>query len=378
MAIALNIHLAFAALLGVASAHASATVDAEGPLRDRVQQVMQQYDIPGLVIGITERGQHRFYSFGQATRTPATVVSADTLFEVGSVSKTFTATLAAVAQAQGTLTLQDRVSQHLPALRNSAFGRLPLLTLATHTSGGLPLQVPDSVGTDEQLSSYLRTWQPDRAPGSYRSYSNISIGMLGVIAAQTFKQPFQQALAQQIFEPLGMHHSYITVPASQQGLYALGYTKDNREVRVNPGLLAAEAYGVKTSARDMLRFVDANLGRHDPQSVLSRAIAMTHAGYYQAGPFTQGLIWERYPASAPLVQLEAGNASAVITQGLPVTAIDPPQAAPAASWFNKTGSTNGFGAYVAFVPASQKGIVILANKNYPNEARVQLAHALLN
>lgn len=373
--------LSLAALVlatGASAASASAPAPRDQQVRERIRAVMQQYDIPGMVVAITEQGQHRFYSVGQATRAPATAVSADTLFEVGSVSKTFTATLAAVAQIEGHLQLQDNVGKYVPSLAGSAFGQLPLLALATHTTGGLPLQVPDSIGSNEQLLSYLSAWHPEQAPGSYRTYSNISIGVLGVIAAQTLAQPYDHAVVQNIFKPLGMQHSFIEVPASQQRFYAFGYTRDNREVRVNPGVLATEAYGVKTSARDMLRFVDANLGRIDPHSVLGRAIAMTHSGYYRAGPFTQALIWEQYPSSAPLTALVAGNAGEVITQGLPVTAIDPPQPAPAASWINKTGSTNGFGAYVAFMPARQKGIVILANKNYPNEARVRLAYALLN
>ena len=373
--------LSLAALVlatGASAASASASDPRDQQVRERIRAVMQQYDIPGMVVAITEQGQHRFYSVGQATRAPATAVSADTLFEVGSVSKTFTATLAAVAQIEGHLQLQDSVGKYVPSLAGSAFGQLPLLALATHTTGGLPLQVPDSIGSNEQLLSYLSAWHPEQAPGSYRTYSNISIGVLGVIAAQTLAQPYDHAVVQNIFKPLGMQHSFIEVPASQQRFYAFGYTRDNREVRVNPGVLATEAYGVKTSARDMLRFVDANLGRIDPHSVLGRAIAMTHSGYYRAGPFTQALIWEQYPSSAPLTALVAGNAGEVITQGLPVTAINPPQPAPAASWINKTGSTNGFGAYVAFMPARQKGIVILANKNYPNEARVRLAYALLN
>lgn len=370
--------LVFATGANAESASGSASGSRDLQVRERIQTVMRQYDIPGMVVAITEQGRHRFYSVGQATRTPATAVSADTLFEVGSISKTFTATLAAVVEVEGHLRLQDRVADAIPSLADSAFGQLPLLALATHTTGGLPLQVPDAIDSYPHLLRYLQAWQPEHAPGRYRTYSNISIGLLGVIAAQALAQPYDRALAQQIFEPLGMHHSFIDVPASQQRSYAFGYTKDNREVRVNPGVLAAEAYGVKTSARDMLRFVDANLGRVDPHSVLGRAIAMTHTGYYRAGPFAQALIWEQYPSSAPLAALVDGNASSVITQGLPATAIDPPQPAPAASWINKTGSTNGFGAYVAFMPARQKGIVILANKNYPNEARVRLAYALLN
>src|SRR3546814_8022285 len=61
----------------------------------------------------------------------------------------------------------------------------------------------------------------------------------------------------------------------------------------------------------------------------------------------------------------------------PVQAIVPPREPAAAVWVNKTGSTNGFGAYVAFLPAEKKGVVILANKNFPIEARIRLAYLIL-
>ena len=91
---------------------------------------------------------------------------------------------------------------------------------------------------------------------------------------------------------------------------------------------------------------------------------------------TQDLVWEQYPYPVTLAALVEGNSNAMAYDTQPVEAFNPPLAQRADSWINKTGSTNGFGGYIAFVPAKKQAVVILANKNYPNEARVKLAHAL--
>ena len=91
----------------------------------------------------------------------------DTLFEIGSVSKTFTATLVSYAQAGGHLSLSDNASRYLPALRGSNLDHVSLLNLGTHTPGGLPLQVPDDVRDDDQLMQYFRDWKPPDPPGTF-------------------------------------------------------------------------------------------------------------------------------------------------------------------------------------------------------------------
>lgn len=103
----------------------------------------------------------------------------------------------------------------------------------------------------------------------------------------------------------------------------------------------------------------------------------THTGYFQAGPMTQDLIWEQYPYPVDAQKLLAGNSYAMIFEATPVTRISPPERPRQDVWINKTGSTNGFGAYVAFIPAKQLGIVILANKSYPIDARVTTAYRIL-
>ena len=93
---------------------------------------------------------------------------------------------------------------------------------------------------------------------------------------------------------------------------------------------------------------------------------------------TQGLGWERYPYPISLKKLQAGNSTPMAMEPHKVKWLTPPQPEPANVLYNKTGATGGFGAYVAFVPSKDIGIVILANKNYPNAERVKIAHEIFS
>lgn len=341
------------------------------------EQVMREHNVPGVAIAVTDHGKQTFYNFGVASKTTRQPVTSDTLFEIGSVSKTFTATLATYAQTLGRLSLDDSPAQHLPYLRGSNLGNVSLVHLGTHTAGGFPLQVPDAVTNEKQLMRYFEAWTPQYAAGSARTYANPSIGLLGVVAAKALGLPFKTAMERQLFPLLGLHDTYIDVPQAKLENYAQGYNKADAPVRVNPGILADEAYGVKTTARDLIRFVQLNIDSSQAGSDVDKALRNTRVGYFTLGAMTQDLVWEQYEESVELEDLLDGNSARIAYETHPVEAIVPPRPPMQAAWVNKTGSTNGFGAYVAFVPAQQKGIVILANKNLPIEARVRLAYLVL-
>ena len=352
------------------SARIRAAVDAAiGPL-------MAEHDVPGMAVAITIDGKPTYLNYGVASRENNTPVSEATLFELGSISKVFTATLTTYAQALGKLSLDDTPGKYMPQLKGSAIDKATLLHLGTYTAGGLPLQFPDEV-TTAGAASYYQQWKPAAAPGDQRLYSNPSLGLFGNLTALALKRDFADLMQTQLFPRLGLANSHITVPASAMASYAWGYNRDNKAIRVNPGVYADEAYGVKSSAADVLRFVQLNLDPGQLAGPLQRAVAGTQVGYFQVGEMVQGLGWEQYPYPISLERLLAGNSPAVIMEPNAVKQLVPPQAAFARTLFNKTGSTGGFGAYIAFVPAAKIGIVMLANRNYPIPARVKAAHAIL-
>jgi beta-lactamase class D/CubicO group peptidase (beta-lactamase class C family) len=343
-----------------------------------MRPLLQENAVPGLAVALTVNGKHYFYNYGVASKATGQAVSNATLFELGSLGKTFTATLATYAQEKGKLALTDPVSRHVPYLRGSAFDTIQLLHLGTHTVGDFPMQVPTEITTYDQLMDYYKHWQPGHAPGSHRTYSNLGIGLLSIATANSMGVPYVSALEQTLFPALGLAHTFIKVPPEQAAQYAQGYDSKDAPVRMKPDVLADEAYGVKSNTRDLIRFVDANMGIITLDASMARAIAHTHIGYFKTGLLTQDLVWEQYPGQAGLEQLLASTEATMSQQSNPASVIDPPLPPQANAWLHKTGSTGGFSAYALFNPARKVGIVILSNRFIPGDQRVRAAYAVLN
>lgn len=376
----------FALVLGLAPVFAGQAVAAGTPgFKERLEAVvdsavrplMQAHDVPGVAVAVSVAGRQYYFNRGVTALEGGAAVSEHTMFEIGSLSKTFTATLAALAVEEGALALDAPASRYLPALAGSRFDHITVLQLGTYTAGGLPLQFPDEVKGEEGVARYYHGWQASYKPGSHRLYSNPSLGLFGHLAAQSLGQTFEDAMMQRVFGPLATKDSHYAVPVQRLADYAWGHGRDGRPLRVSPGVFDAEAYGVKSSAADLLRFVDAQLGNIEVDAALVRAMRATRRGYFQIEGMTQGLGWEHYPYPASLAQLQAGNAAHIVLEAQPAVRLLPPLPAAEDRLFNKTGATNGFGAYVAFVPARRLGVVLLANRNLPTPVRVQTAHAIL-
>lgn len=325
---------------------------------------------------MTQKGIHSFYATGLASRANQSPTTPDTLFELGSISKIFNVTLAALAEQRGKLSLGDKAAHYLCADNCSIGNELTLMDLATHHSGGLPLQIPDDVANTDQLVNWLKNWKPSK-PGA-RSYSNVSIGLLGHISAGALEMTYKQAAETVLFPELGMNNTWIEVPAAKMNEYAYGYDrKTDNPIRVTPGVLDAEAYGAKSSARDMLKLLDVELGLAKVSSEMGAAVRRTQEGQFKTSKFVQGMIWEQYPWPADVDTMKSANSYDFILHPQQMEKIDPALAPQKDVVLNKTGSTNGFGGYVAVLPAEDLGIVVLANRNYPNDARIAATFTLI-
>ncbi|HHF3230316.1 TPA: class C beta-lactamase [Vibrio diabolicus] len=339
--------------------------------------LMNEYDIPGLAVAVTIDGKRYFYNYGFADESKGSLVTNDTIFELGSISKTFAATLTGYAQEKGKLNMDDKVKDYIPELENSVLGNTKLVHVATYTAGGLPLQFPSEVTNDAEMMQYYKTWKPEYEAGTKRKYSNPSIGLFGYIGALSMKSDYTEMMETVILPELGMTNTFVYVPKDKLNNYAFGYSSEGKPVRVNPGILDAQAYGIKSTSLDMLQYIEANMGQAQLNTDIENALERTHTKYFDTDTFTQAVGWEGYDYPVSLSRLLKGNSSDVILNAKPV------QASVSGTlgsdvWYNKTGSTGGFGAYVAYVPSEKIGIVILANKNYPNAERVEAAYNIIS
>jgi len=373
--------LSCALLLSVASAAFAAPMS-EKQLAEVVERtvtpLMNAQAIPGMAVAVIYQGQPHYFTFGKADVAANKPVTPQTLFELGSISKTFTGVLGGDAIARGEMALGEPVAKYWPELTGKQWQGIRMLDLATYTAGGLPLQVPDEVTDTASLLRFYQNWQPQWKPGTTRLYANASIGLFGALAVKPSGMSYEQAMTTRVFKPLKLDHTWINVPKAEEAHYAWGY-REGKAVHVSPGMLDAEAYGVKTNVKDMASWLIANMkpdSLHAPS--LKQGIALAQSRYWRVGAMYQGLGWEmlNWPVDAKTVV--GGSDNKVALAPLPVAEVNPPAPPVKASWVHKTGSTGGFGSYVAFIPEKQLGIVMLANKSYPNPARVEAAYRILD
>ncbi len=337
--------------------------------------LLEKYDVPGMAVGVIQNNKKYEMYYGLQSVQDKKAVNSSTIFELGSVSKLFTATAGGYAKNKGKISFDDTPGKYWKELKNTPIDQVNLLQLATYTSGNLALQFPDEVKIDQQVLTFFKDWKPKNSIGEYRQYSNPSIGLFGKVVALSMNKPFDQVLEKTIFPALGLKHSYVNVPKTQMQNYAFGYNQENQPIRVNPGPLDAPAYSVKSTLPDMLSFIHANLNPQKYPADIQRAINETHQGRYQVNTMYQALGWEEFSYPATLQTLLDSNSEQIVMKPNKVTAISKE---PSVKMYHKTGSTTGFGTYVVFIPKENIGLVMLTNKRIPNEERIKAAYAVLN
>lgn len=243
-----------------------------------------QSDAEGIVIATIAGVETTFAAAGNQ-RAGGPAVDADTLFEIGSITKVFTGILLADAVGKGKASLDDSIAKHLPAdllAADSPLRQVTLLDLSTHTSG-LP-RLPSNLGNRDdpkdpyaaysvdRLYEYLKRFkESDFQKRGETSYSNLGTGLLGHLLERISGKPYEVLLRETIFEPLGMKSSYVQrrpgdIPSDVAARFATGHSGGKETPHWHIDALCG-AGAIVTSARDLSAFAAATLSPDTPPAL---------------------------------------------------------------------------------------------------------------
>ncbi len=237
----------------------------------------------GMVLGVIAGREAKFVGAGLRGGPGSAPLDQKTLFEIGSISKTFTTTLLAQMVGAGEVKLEDPVQQFLPAgvtMPSKDGKQITLLDLATATSG-LP-RMPSMTPADPanpyadfdtgKLYAFLSGYTLPRAPGASYEYSNLGMGLLGHVLALKAGRSYEQLVTERILRPLEMKETWLTVPPAQQDRLAQGHNRDLEPVRHWDLAVLAGAGGWRSTPEDMARYLKAALS--PPATPLGRAMKL--------------------------------------------------------------------------------------------------------
>jgi D-alanyl-D-alanine-carboxypeptidase/D-alanyl-D-alanine-endopeptidase len=338
--------LGWAAILFAGNATAqplAGTIPAESEIRRLLVERVDTYRHSiGIVVGLIAPEGRRILAYGKYGSGDGRDVDGDTLFEIGSVTKVFTALLLADMVRRGEVALDDPVARSLaPARVPERNGRaIALLDLATHTSGlpRLPtnLAPKDSANpyadyAPERLYDFLATYALGRDIGSQYEYSNLGLGLLGLALSRRAGADYATLVQSRVADALGMTSTRITLSTDLQGRLASGHDADLSGV---PSWDFSESFAgagaLRSSANDLLAFLAANLGY--VRTPLAAAMA--------------DMLEVRRPISAGSHDIALGWHVLKRPSGEIV-------------WHN--GQTGGYGSFVGYHAKTGRGSVVLCN-----------------
>lgn len=321
------------ALLAIALSPACQARDS-GDIHERINNAVSRGKVGAAVFGTYDQDDIAVYAYGETSPGQSQRPDGDTLFEIGSITKVFTAVLVQRLAEQGRLDWDQPISSYLTESQfdNESVGAITLRSLATHSSGLPRLPGNFSPGdnldpyadyTRNDLNAFLSSFDP-RSLSSEYAYSNLGFGLLGSIAADAAQTDYPTAINEYVLEPMSMSRSFAAYPQQTDPNMASGYSNGAAMPAWTFDALAG-AGAIVSSANDLMRFMQDCL--KVDASEMHAAIAATLQP--QEGQET-ALAWHMRSDSD-------GNT---------------------VYWHN--GGTGGYASFLAVSPAQSKGWLILA------------------
>ena len=257
----------------------------------------------GVSIGVLKNNITHFYGYGEIIKGNKQIPDEHTLYEIGSITKTFTAILLADAVNNGKIKLDDPVNKYLPdSIPPLQYEGTPVtIEMLSNHSSGIP-RMPnnfDDAATDplnpyknyneQKLFSFYKTFKLNRKPGTQYEYSNLAAATLGIILEHVYQKSFEELVTEKICAPLHMNNTRQFIPANDSALVATGYNENGEYNGPWDFEAFAPAGSLRSDAADMLIYAKANLG--DAPQALNKDIQLTHQVTFTDGANKTALGW---------------------------------------------------------------------------------------
>src|SRR5881392_999677 len=259
----------------------------------------------GVAVAVRMNGKTQFFNYGFANDARNERVTADSIFNLGSVGKLFATTTLAEAVKRNELSLADPVAKYVTELqRGGDIRRVTLGQLASHTSG-LP-RVPQQYEhwhrgnyTWPDFIRFLNAWKagPNHEPGKQYLYSNAAMVLLRVALERRFNTRFAALMHERITGPLGMSSTALPLPRDLLGRAVQGYGPMGRSLG-RPGMEGGTfewpgSGQIYSSARDMATFLTTNMGELANHGPMENAMTLTQQPVFTVNShFRQALAWQ--------------------------------------------------------------------------------------
>ncbi len=256
----------------------------------------------GASVGIFYKGTNYFYNYGETVKNNKQLPTKLTLYEIGSISKTFTATLLAKAVFDKKVALQDAITKYLPdsVAINKDLQNITLQQLSNHSSGlpRLPMNMNVTITNylqpyenydDKAMFAFLKQFKAIRKPGESYEYSNLAVGLLGVILERIYKKNYEQLLVESIAKPLALTHTKIVLTSADKTAMSQGYNEKDEAVPAWNFKSMAAAGAIKSCAEDLLVYGKQQLNAI--KSPLANYNTITHLQTFNDKVQKVGLGW---------------------------------------------------------------------------------------
>lgn len=303
-------------------------------LKQKLQEELEGKN-GGVSAAIYHNGSTEFYSYG--TDNP----DESSLYEIGSITKVFTALLFLILEGKGQIYRHDPIKKYLPGinLQDSKVAYIKLEQLVLHSSGlprlpsNMPVANPENPYADytrSHLYDFLSGYELNHESIGAFEYSNLGYGLLGHILERAVSKAYANLAKEKIFKPLGMHSSFVNTDEEHDATLRPGHNEEGKAVSnwylgALPG-----AGGIVSTAYDMSLFLETQI--NPPGDTLGQCIEISQK------PVISSSDRRRHAFGWAVNALESG--SDLI-------------------WHN--GQTGGYQSLIGFVPEENYGAVVLAN-----------------